>query len=129
MTANYSQPRFATDKQLAKIVFTVKRDWGLSDNFKELVQQKDLSKLSIDQASRLIRYVTYYDENPRFITYAIQLLQLLPYSPDYLRMNNMTTCFRCGENIKDNDAYTVNDNDYCENCHDDLFVSWNREEK
>lgn len=36
----------------------------------------------------------------------------------------MKTCIRCGAEIEDQDVYTVGEEDYCEHCHDDLFVSW-----
>lgn len=79
-------PRYATQKQLEKIHHTVRHDWGLSENLKNLVWQKDLSRLTINQASRLIKYFLFHDETPSYISYAIKLLNILPDSPDFRRM-------------------------------------------
>jgi len=38
-------------------------------------------------------------------------------------MKNKTECVRCGAIIEDNqNNYQVGEQDYCENCHDDMFV-------
>jgi len=41
-------------------------------------------------------------------------------------MQTDTECVRCNAVLEeDQDVYGVGEQDYCENCHDDLFVSWN----
>lgn len=78
--------RFATNKQLEKIHHTVRHDWSISEKVKDLLWQKDLSKLSVNQAHRLINYLTYHDENSGHIALAQKLVMTLPESPDYRRM-------------------------------------------
>jgi DNA-directed RNA polymerase subunit RPC12/RpoP len=40
-------------------------------------------------------------------------------------MQTKTECSRCGAEIDEQENFSVGEQDFCENCHDDLFVSWN----
>lgn len=40
-------------------------------------------------------------------------------------MLTKTECVRCGVELEDGEATNVGDQDYCECCYDDMFVSWN----
>ena len=83
--------RKATDKQLAKISMICQKDWNIDKTVKEYSWQKDLSILGIQQASRLINYLTYYQEHPGYMRNAYELMNRLPNSESYKKLKSMET--------------------------------------
>ena len=78
--------RTATERQLAKIQMDVQKDWFIPDEVRDLTWKKDLSILGIQQASRLIKYLSYYDEHTGWLRYAKEMMERLPDSTEYRKL-------------------------------------------
>jgi hypothetical protein len=68
----------STQKQQGRLIMNAVKDWGMSDELRDLIQTRDLTKLSVQNASKLINWVEYRDEHPSYYKLAVNRLQTLP---------------------------------------------------